>query len=71
MRTGFSLLLLNPADAYRLFNLTAFENVRKISGMGGISASAQFPPAVLLAVLCAWIVLPLLAAATVFNRREA
>jgi Cu-processing system permease protein len=66
-----SLLLLNPADAYRLFNLTAFENVRRISGMGGVSASAQFPPAVLLAALCAWIVLPLFAAATVFNRREA
>ena len=56
-----SLLLLNPADAYRLFNLTAFENVRKISGMGGLSASAQFSPSVLLFSLAAWIVVPLAA----------
>lgn len=66
-----SLLLFNPADAYRLFNLTAFENVRKISGMSGLAASAQFPPAVLLIALCAWIGLPLSAAIAVFNRRQA
>lgn len=66
-----SLLLLNPADAYRLFNLTAFENVRMISGLGGLSASAQFAPATLLAALLAWIIVPLLAAIAVFNRREA
>jgi Cu-processing system permease protein len=66
-----SLLLLNPADAYRLFNLTAFENVRKLSGLGGLSAAAQFPPAVLLLALVAWIALPLLGAIAVFNRREA
>ena len=66
-----NLLLLNPADAYRLFNLTAFENVRKISGMGGLSAAAHFPPSVLLAVLLAWIILPLTAAIAIFNRRDA
>lgn len=66
-----SLLLLNPADAYRLFNLTAFEGVRKISGLGGLSAAAQFSPATLLAALVAWIAVPLLAAITLFNRREA
>lgn len=65
-----SLLLFNPADAYRLFNLTAFENVRKISGMGGLSASAQFPPAVLLLALAAWIAAPLSAAIAVFRRRQ-
>ena len=66
-----SLLLLNPADSYRLFNLTAFENVRRISGMGGISATAQFPAGVLLAALLAWIAVPLTAAIALFNRREA
>ncbi len=66
-----SLLLLNPADAYRLFNLTAFENVRKLSGLGGLSASAQFSPAVLMTALLAWIVLPLAGAIAVFNRRQA
>jgi Cu-processing system permease protein len=65
------LLLLNPADAYRLFNLTAFENVRKISGMSGLSAAAHFAPSTLVAVLVAWIILPLLTTIAVFNRREA
>lgn len=66
-----SLLLLNPADAYRLFNLTAFENIRKLSGMAGLSASAQFPPAILMLTLLAWIGIPLTAAIAIFNRREA
>jgi len=66
-----SLLLLNPADAYRLFNLTAFENVRKISGLGGLSASAQFAPSVLLAALFAWVAVPLMTAIALFKRREA
>lgn len=66
-----SLLLLNPADAYRLFNLSAFENVRKISGMAGLSASAHIAPAVLLMTLLAWIAVPLSAAIAIFNRREA
>lgn len=66
-----SLLLLNPADAYRLFNLSAFENVRKISSLGGLSASVQLSPALLLAALSAWVLVPLAAAIVLFNRREA
>lgn len=66
-----SMLLFNPADAYRLFNLTAFENIRKISGMSGLSASAQFSPLTLLLALLAWIGAPLALAITIFNRREA
>lgn len=65
------LMLFNPADAYRLFNLTAFENVRKISGMGGLAASAQFSPAALILALLIWIGAPLSAAIAVFERREA
>lgn len=66
-----AVLLLNPADAYRLFNLSAFENVRIISGMAGLSASAHVPPALLLATLIAWIAVPLTAAVALFNRRQA
>jgi Cu-processing system permease protein len=66
-----SLLLLNPADAYRLFNLSAFENVRQISGLSGLAASAQFSPMVLIGVLLIWIAAPLAATVLVFNRREA
>ena len=66
-----SLLLLNPADVYRLFNLTAFENVRKLSGTAGLSASAHFAPAVLLAVRASWVAIPLALATSIFSRREA
>jgi len=54
-----------------LFNLTAFENVRKISGMGGLAASVQFSPAALILALLIWIGAPLSAAIAVFERREA
>lgn len=66
-----NLLLLNPADTYRLFNLTAFEGIRQFSGMAGLSASVHFAPSVLLAVLLAWVVIPLGLAARLFERREA
>ena len=64
------LLLLNPADVYRLFNLTAFENVRMLSGMAGLSATVRFSPLVLLVVLAAWSAVPLGIAMGVFKRRE-
>lgn len=64
-----NLLLFNPADVYRLFNLSAFQSVSKISGLGGLSASVRFPASVLLAVLAAWTVLPLIAALSVIKRR--
>lgn len=64
------LLLLNPADIYRLFNLTGFAEVRQFSGMTGLSAEVQFAPLTLLLVLTAWVVAPLLMAAVLFARRE-
>ena len=66
-----ALLLLNPADIYRLFNLTSFENIRAFSGMAGLSASMRFSPLLLLAVLAAWAAIPLAIAAGIFKRREA
>lgn len=65
-----ALLLLNPADVYRLFNLTGFDNVSMFSGMAGLSASAALSPPLLLAVLLAWVLVPLAAAAAAFTRRE-
>jgi Cu-processing system permease protein len=65
------LLMLNPADLYRLFNLTTFENVRTFSGMAGLSAAVHFSPATLLLGLVAWIAIPLGVAALRFARREA
>jgi Cu-processing system permease protein len=65
-----SLLLFNPADVYRLFNLTDFENGRTFSGMAGLSATVRFSPLVLLVVLTAWSAVPLGIATGVFKRRQ-
>lgn len=64
------ILLANPADVYRLFNLTSFDNVRQFSGMAGTWAGGSFSPALLLAVLTGWMVLPLATALLLFCRRE-
>jgi Cu-processing system permease protein len=65
------LLLLNPTDSYRLFNLASFENIRALSGMAGLSAAVRFSPAVLLAALAAWCVVPFVVAIGILQRREA
>lgn len=64
------LLLLNPADAYRLFNLTGFANVGLYSGMGGIAEQAGLERSILLAALAAWALLPLGAAVALFGKRQ-
>lgn len=65
-----ALLLLNPADIYRLFNLTGFANVSSFSGMAGIAQGATLSLPVLLAALVAWAFVPLALAAVAFSRRE-
>ncbi len=64
------LLLANPADVFRLANLTGFDNVRMFSGMAGLAADIRFGPGLLLGVLGAWVIGPLAAALLVFRRRE-
>lgn len=72
LSSGFlnTLLLLNPADAYRLFNLTGSAGVSAFSGMAGVAQSATLNPFVLLAALVAWALIPLGLAALAFSRRE-
>lgn len=64
-----ALLLLNPADVYRLFNMTASHAVSVYSGMAGPGDPAALPAPVFLAVLAAWIVVPLAMAIVAFRRR--
>lgn len=64
------LLLLNPTDVYRLFNLSAAANVSALSNMAGVANPALLSPAVLLATLLGWVAAPLALAAIVFARRE-
>ncbi|MFQ5972182.1 MAG: ABC transporter permease [Alphaproteobacteria bacterium] len=65
-----TLLLLNPADVYRLLNLTGFEEVRYLSGMAGLSVKAGLGGAALVGALLAWLAVPLAIAAARFGRRE-
>jgi Cu-processing system permease protein len=65
-----ALLLLNPADAFRLLNLTGFAGVQALSGMAGLAGELSPPMSWMVAVLLAWTFVPLLAAILVFARRE-
>ena len=64
------LLLANPADVYRLLNLTGFSNVSLFAGMAGLADQLNIATSVLAAALVAWTVVPLSLAAMVFARRE-
>ncbi|MFB4202464.1 putative ABC transporter permease protein NosY [wastewater metagenome] len=62
-----ALLLLNPADAYRLLNLAGLPQVAAFSGLAaaGRGVAAWAPPVALLA----WVAVPVAAAWLVFRRR--
>lgn len=63
-------LLLNPADVYRLLNLAGLPGLGALSGMVGLAEGTGLTPPVLVAVLAAWVLVPLAAAAAIFTRRE-
>ncbi len=64
------MLLFNPTDVYRLFNLAGAENVSVLTNMSGIADQASLSPAVLLATLVIWVLVPLTLAWLTFSRRE-
>ncbi|MDT3684729.1 MAG: ABC transporter permease subunit [Pseudorhodoplanes sp.] len=65
-----ALLLLNPTDVYRMFNLAGSTNVSMFSGMAGLADAMTLDASMLLAALTAWAVLPLALATFAFSRRE-
>jgi Cu-processing system permease protein len=65
-----AMLLFNPTDVYRLFNLIGFTNVSKFAGMAGLAQSLSLPARTLLAALTLWTMVPLGFAAFAFSRRE-
>jgi len=65
-----ALLLFNPTDAYRIFNLAGSANVSVFAGMAGLANTITLNPFVLLAALTAWALVPLALAALAFSRRE-
>ena len=64
------LLLLNPADVYRLLNLAGSAEARLFSGMAGVAADAAIDWRLLALALGGWIALPLALAVALFARRQ-
>lgn len=65
-----ALLLLNPADAYRLLNLAGDAAVAALAGMAGPGEAGRLPERLLLASLAGWIAVPLALAVIAFRRRQ-
>lgn len=53
------LLLLNPADVFRILNVFSLDEVRTLYGLASIVPSSLGSPAIMGGVMVAWIVLPL------------
>ncbi len=65
-----ALMLVNPTDAYRIFNLSGSDSVSLVSGMAGVASDVGFGPELPLLVMLAWVALPLSAAVLVFRGKE-
>ncbi len=64
------VLMLNPTDVYRLFNLTLLDDVRTFAGMASVGGAVRLDPALLIGVLILWTGVPLALAALVFRRSD-
>ncbi len=65
-----ALLLLNPADAYRLLNLAASTDVSRFAGVAGLGAGTGLGPGALVGALVTWMIAPLAAAIALFARKQ-
>lgn len=65
-----TLLMLNPTDAYRVFNLTSTEGISQAVGLADIAANSGIASGVPLLVLGAWLLAAMLATTWIFYRRE-
>lgn len=65
-----ALMMVNPTDTYRIFNLTGSDSVARMAGIAGVAARAGISPWLLLSLLLAWLVAPLLVTLSLFQRRE-
>lgn len=65
-----TVLLFNPADVYRLLNLTGYENTAMYAGMAGLSGQLNLGMPVLAAAQLLWIIVPFALAAWIFRNRQ-
>ncbi len=64
------LLLANPTDVYRLFNLTGFDNIAALSGTMGMMGESNISAPLLMVSQIGWVILPLSLAGYLFTRKE-
>jgi len=65
-----TLLLANPTDAYRIFNLTSAAGASQMTGLADLAAKTGIVQGVPLLVLGAWVLAGLLASIVMLYRRE-
>ncbi len=65
-----ALLLINPTDAYRVFNLTATENISQIVGLADVAVRSGIGVGVPLVSLSGWLLTAMLATIALLYRRE-
>jgi len=65
-----TLLVANPTDAYRVFNLISAEGVSQIAGLADIGAKAGIGQVVPVLVLGAWVLAGVVATIVMLYRRE-
>ncbi len=64
------LLMSNPADAFRIFNLTGFDQSANLAGMAAVAGNAMMPLYIPLLALLFWTISPLLIAGSLFSKKE-
>jgi len=69
-RTFAGLLILNPADAFRVFNLTQFDSVSVVAGLAGPGMTSAPSPYLALGAMAAWAVSAGLLVCIRFGRNE-
>ncbi|MGI9499925.1 MAG: ABC transporter permease subunit [Geminicoccaceae bacterium] len=65
-----ALLLVNPADSYRLYNLVSLPDTAMLTGMAGLTDQIALPTIAPLLALIFWILAPLGLAAWLLQRRS-
>ena len=64
-----TIILFNPADAFRLLNLMGFDGQQVASGVLSVAESSTVGIAGLMSILLAWVVVPFLVSYQLFLRR--
>jgi len=64
------LMLINPTDSYRMFNLTSSSDTALLSGMAGLSSEHRVSDTSLILIMLLWTIAPLFVAISIFKRRQ-